>query len=89
MATLTGPSGLEMFVHTTTPGMQLYTGNWHEKIEGKQGTEYLQRGGICLEAQNYPNAIDVEPIHGLYKKGEIFILRPGGEPYTQKTVHMF
>ena len=51
-------SGRRMFVTTTEPGIQLYTGNFLDgSITGKQGRAYQQYGGFCLETQHFPDAL--------------------------------
>ena len=57
-ATLTEAiSGRRMIVETTSPGVQLYTGN-HLKLKNcKQGADYDRHGGLCLETQYYPNSL--------------------------------
>ncbi len=42
-------SGLWLKVHTTQPALQFYTGEY-------LGSPLLQRGGLCFEAQNFPDA---------------------------------
>jgi aldose 1-epimerase len=50
-------SGRIMEVHTTQPGVQLYTGNWLDgNDKGKGGKAYLMRSGLCLETQNFPDS---------------------------------
>jgi aldose 1-epimerase len=50
-------SGRIMEVHTTQPGVQLYTGNWLDgNDKGKGGKPYLMRSGLCLETQNFPDS---------------------------------
>ena len=50
-------TGRQMEVHTTEPGVQLYTGNMMpETIPGKGNRTYVQRGGLCLETQHYPDS---------------------------------
>jgi aldose 1-epimerase len=50
-------SGRIMEVHTTQPGVQLYTGNWLDGSDkGKGGKAYLMRSGLCLETQNFPDS---------------------------------
>ncbi|MGV8983990.1 aldose epimerase family protein [Clostridium sp.] len=52
-------SGRAMEVYTTKPGVQFYTGNFLKGLEpGKGGTTYCRRGGLCLETQYFPNAIN-------------------------------
>lgn len=50
-------SGRTLEVWTTEPGLQLYTGNWlNENLVGKSGEPYVQYGGVCLEAQHFPDS---------------------------------
>lgn len=42
-------SGIRLKVHTTQPGLQLYTGD-------NLGAPFAPRQGLCLEAQNFPDA---------------------------------
>ncbi len=51
-------SGRRMEVFTDFPGMQLYTANQLEKVDGKDGADYGQFGAVCFETQNYPDAIN-------------------------------
>ncbi|HEX6162082.1 MAG TPA: aldose epimerase family protein [Vicinamibacterales bacterium] len=49
-------SGRTLEVHTTEPGMQLYTGNFLDgTLIGKGGLGYGRRSGFCLETQHYPD----------------------------------
>ena len=74
-------SGRVMTVHTTEPGMQLYTGNFLNNVKGKGGKTYLYRGAFCLEAQNFPDA----PNKPNFPSS---VLRPG-QVYRQTTVYRF
>lgn len=74
-------SGRVMTVHTTEPGMQLYTGNFLDKVKGKGGKIYPHRGAFCLEAQNFPDA----PNKPNFPSS---VLRPG-QVYRQTTVYRF
>ncbi|AKJ63525.1 aldose epimerase family protein [Kiritimatiella glycovorans] len=49
-------SGRVMDVVTSEPGIQLYTGNALEGVEGKGGACYPRRSGICLETQHFPDS---------------------------------
>ena len=50
-------SGRIMEVHTTQPGLQLYTGNWLDGSDkGKGGKSYGMRSALCLETQNFPDS---------------------------------
>ena len=79
-ATLTA-DGRVMEVWTTMPALQVYTGNYIERNEGKSGQRYDVRHAICLEAQNYPDS----PNHPNFPN---CILRPG-ERYRQQTTYKF
>ena len=51
-------SGRTMAVSTDLPGIQFYAGNYLDGDIGKGGVSYCHRGGICLETQYYPDAIN-------------------------------
>lgn len=53
-------SGITMEVYTDRPGMQIYTGNFLNNEQGKDGAVYQERQGICFETQNFPDAIHHE-----------------------------
>ena len=82
-ATVRCPStGRVMEVHTTQPGVQLYTANFLDgSITGKNGFSYQKQGAFCLETQHYPDSIN-QP------KFPSVVLRPG-EVYSEKTMHKF
>ena len=48
-------SGRKLTLSTTSPGVQLYTANYIDKVQGKG--EYGQWQGLCLETQTYPDSI--------------------------------
>lgn len=75
-------SGRAMEVHTTQPGVQLYTGNFLDgKLVGKSGTAYPKHAGLCLETQHYPDSIH-------HPQFPTIVLRPG-QTYHHTTVHKF
>jgi len=76
-------SGRVLEVYTTQPGIQFYTANYlpDEGIKGKGGAVYRQHAALCLETQNYPDAIN-EP------KFPSCVLRPG-ETFRQTTWFKF
>lgn len=77
-------TGIVLTASTTEPGVQLYTGNFiHEDapLHGKGGILYPRFAGFCLEAQNYPDAVN----HPGFPSP---VLRKG-EAYHQKTVYKF
>ena len=47
---------LTMEVWTNFPCLQVYTGNYVEKHEGKSGRMYDVQTAICLEAEDFPDA---------------------------------
>ncbi len=58
-AVLSDPeSGRIMSVSTDCPGIQVYAGNFLKRGQGKDGVYYTRRGGIALETQYYPNAVN-------------------------------
>lgn len=74
-------SGRCMTVVTDCPGIQFYSGNFLVGETGKDGVNYCFRGGICLETQYYPNALNQpdwpQPI------------TKAGEPYHSETKYIF
>ena len=51
-------SGRKMEVTTDCPGIQFYSGNFLQGEQGKDGVSYCYRGGVALETQYYPNAVN-------------------------------
>jgi len=50
-------TGRVLVVETTEPGIQFYSGNFLDGTSlGKSGTPYVQRSGLCLETQHYPDS---------------------------------
>ena len=81
--TLSEPnSGRLMLVWTDMPGLQFYSGNViDETIPGRWGTPYSRRGGLCLETQFPPNAVNRPDFPSP-------ILR-AGEKYAHQTIFEF
>lgn len=50
-------SGRLMQVFTTKPGVQFYSGNFLNNLNGKENAVYGKRNGLCLETQYFPNAM--------------------------------
>lgn len=66
-------SGRILFVYTTEPSVHLYTGNWLEGTNGKNGVLYNNRAGFCLETQHYPDAPNhVHFPSTVLREGEVF-----------------
>lgn len=73
-------SGRVLEVFTTQPGVQLYTGNFLDGLEGIGGP-YHRHYGLCLETQHFPDSIH-------HPNFPSTVLRPG-EVYRQVTVWRF
>ena len=50
-------SGRVMTVMTDMPGVQLYTANFTDVKNGKNGVHYGKRSGFCLETQFFPDNV--------------------------------
>jgi aldose 1-epimerase len=75
-------SGRLMEVHTTQPGIQLYTGNWLDGSDkGKGGKSYGMRSALCLETQNFPDSPNKPAFPST-------LLHPG-ELYKHTCLHKF
>ncbi|MDR2475766.1 MAG: galactose-1-epimerase, partial [Bacteroidales bacterium] len=74
-------SGRKMEVLTTQPGIQVYSGNWVEKRQGKGGKWYDEQHAICLETQAFPNSPNVAHFPSI-------VLRPG-EKYDEWCIYKF
>jgi aldose 1-epimerase len=78
-----GPkSGRVLELHTTEPGVQIYTANFLDgSLTGKGGTVYHQYSGLCLEAQHFADSVNKPNFPST-------ILRPGGA-YRQTSIYKF
>ena len=76
-------SGRKMEVHTTEPGMQLYTGNFIDEnlTDTKPNGPYKKHGALCLETQHFPDS----PNQAHFPNT---ILRPD-DIYRQTTIYKF
>lgn len=74
-------SGRTLECWTTEPGVQFYTGNFMENIEGKSNRIYNKHEGFCLETQHYPDS----PNHPEFPCTELV----PGETYSQSTIYRF
>lgn len=75
-------SGRIMSVYTTEPGMQMYTSNFIDRIEGgKGGKTYLHWSALALEAQHFPDSPNQPDFPSTR-------LEPG-QTYTQTTFYRF
>jgi aldose 1-epimerase len=75
VATLRSPaSGLQLDLHTTQPGLQLYTGDYLV-------SPFEPRQGLCLEAQGFPDA----PNQPGFPSAKLV----AGSTYWQRTIYEF
>jgi aldose 1-epimerase len=89
------PTRRSLSIHTTAPGVQLYTSNY---LSGnppddlcKGNSKYSQWQGICLETQTFPDSIYSNPpqANDEFEKGRCFILQPGGDDYFHEVHFVF
>ncbi|SFG20385.1 aldose epimerase family protein [Oribacterium sp. WCC10] len=66
-------TGRKMEVYTSLPGLQVYTGNFLKgDVSGHTGEVIPHRGGVCLESQYFPNAINIPTFEQpLAKKNDV------------------
>lgn len=58
-ARVKNPSSLRVLdLWTDVTGMQFYTGNFLHGVVAKGGAVYGKQAGLCLETQEFPNAIN-------------------------------
>ncbi|XP_071833763.1 galactose mutarotase-like isoform X2 [Apostichopus japonicus] len=75
-------SGRVLEVMTNQPAVHLYTGNFLDaSLTGKQGHSYPKHSALCLEMQNFPNAINLPSFPNC-------VLKPG-EAYRSTTIYKF
>lgn len=72
-------SGRNLKVYTTEPGIQMYTGNYLDGVDGKNGIKYKKYAGFCLETQHFPDSPH-------FLEFPSTLLMPG-ENYYSKTVY--
>ena len=74
-------SGRTMEVHSTLPGIQLYTSNHVKGIRGRDGIIYGKHAAVCLETQYFPDSPNQLAFPST-------LLNPG-ERYTAQTLFRF
>lgn len=51
-------SGRAITTESTQKGLQFYTGNFLNGIQGREGAVYNKHGALCLETQNYSDSLN-------------------------------
>jgi aldose 1-epimerase len=74
-------SGRSLKVLTNKPGMQFYSGNYLNGIEGRDGIKYTKNFGFCLETQFFPDSPN--------NVGFSDCILKNGEVYSYKTTYCF
>lgn len=74
-------SGRVMEVSTDCPGIQFYCGNFLNGEIGKGGVSYCYRGGVALETDYFPDAVN----HPEWKQPFV----KANEPYHSETTYTF
>jgi aldose 1-epimerase len=75
-------TGRTMTVHTTQPGVQIYSGNFLDSsLRGKSGVAYPRHAGFCFETQHFPDS----PNHASFPST---VLEPGST-LRERTVYRF
>lgn len=74
-------SGRSMTVFTDLPGVQLYTGNFLDNVQGMQKSVYSKHSALCLETEHFPDAVN----HAHFPNP---FLKPGNR-YECVTMHRF
>jgi aldose 1-epimerase len=70
------PSGRRVECFTDLPGLQVYTGNHLSPRGARGGGSYAPRGGVCLETQYFPNAVNIPGFTvPLLRAGETLVTR--------------
>ena len=82
VSTLTCPrTGICMETFTDLPGCQVYSAGGLAPRAGKDGAQYGPYHGLCLETQNYPNAVNTPGFPSPILKA--------GETWKSRTVYRF
>ncbi|SCJ31888.1 Aldose 1-epimerase precursor [uncultured Clostridium sp.] len=74
-------SKIKMYIYTTCPAIQFYSGNVLTNRVGKSENNYSERTGLCLETQYYPNSMEHKHFPSIIlKKNDLF---------KEKTIYKF
>ena len=84
VGTLTHPgSGRTLTVHTTQPGVQIYSGNFLS-LEKEQDFPFIQHNAICLETQHFPDSL-----HHPHFPTVVIPGNGAAHPYYHKSIFSF
>ena len=53
-------TGIELNLFTDQKGVQFYSGNFLNNVEGRNGQTYHPHSGFCLETQHYPDQVNMD-----------------------------
>ena len=70
-----------MKIFTTEPGMQIYTGNYHDGFRGYHGVRMGQYSGVAFETQHFPDSPNI----GHFPS----VILNEGEEYSSNTIYQF
>jgi aldose 1-epimerase len=74
-------TGRTLEVATTQPGVQLYTSNFLNNVNGKNGKVYSYQDAFCLETQHFPDSPNRPEFPST-------LLKPG-EEFNETTIYRF
>jgi aldose 1-epimerase len=74
-------TGRTMEVFSTQPGVQFYTANYVDQLQGKGGIMYGKHSALCLETQHFPDTPNQDAFPST-------LLHPG-DTYEQVTIYRF
>ncbi|RYZ18061.1 MAG: galactose mutarotase, partial [Chitinophagaceae bacterium] len=81
-------SGIQMVIHTTEPGIQLYTGNYLQASKRlKYGLTDERRSAFCLETQHFPDSpnkpefpsVELRPGQAFFSRTDFSFLAVGNK----------
>ena len=71
----------KMEIYTTEPGMQIYSGNYHDGFRGYHGVRMGKYSGIAFETQHFPDSPNIAHFPS--------VVLDEGEEYKSDTVYKF
>jgi aldose 1-epimerase len=71
----------KMEIYTTEPGMQIYSGNYHDGFRGYHGVRMGKYSGIAFETQHFPDSPNIAHFPS--------VVLDEGEEYKSDTIYKF